>query len=301
MRLTFASTMAVTVLALVGGGLFAKDYLTKEGRLADQLKVVQLQGGFAGFTGMQYTIGPDGSWTSESVFNEKKTPRGKGKLSAKDVAKLAATLEKYDLAGLPEKSGKEPGANPHILTLEFGKQKAALVGQLPPKLDAKNPAGTVDSRFAGIWGGVVGLLNPVPPTKEAGQAKPREEAIKQDRKRIAGTWRVVALEVNGNKAMEEDARKLTVVNGSDGTWTLFSEGKEISKGTSTFDPTKKPKAIDFTPTKGEGKGKQYLGIYELGERTRKLCFAPPGKDRPAEFSSTPGSEYVLVTFEREKP
>src|SRR5262249_50099298 len=86
----------------------------------------------------------------------------------------------------------------------------------------------------------------------AGDAK--DEAIKQDRMQIKGKWRIVALEVDGNKAMGEDARKLTVVNGSDGTWTLFSEDKETSKGTSTFDPTKKPKTIDFTITEGEGKG-----------------------------------------------
>jgi hypothetical protein len=28
---------------------------------------------------------------------------------------------------------------------------------------------------------------------------------------------------------------------------------------------------------GEGKGNLYLGIYELGENTRKLCFAPPAR------------------------
>lgn len=128
----------------------------------------------------------------------------------------------------------------------------------------------------------------------------KDEAIKKDRKQIEGTWRVVALEVNGNKAMEEDAKKLTVVNGSDGTWSLLSEGKEISKGTSTIDPTKKPKTIAFSPTEGEGKGNQYLGIYELGEKTRRMCFAPPGQERPTAFSSTPGSEHILVTFEREK-
>ena len=128
----------------------------------------------------------------------------------------------------------------------------------------------------------------------------KDEAIEKDRKLIEGTWRIVALEVNGNKAMEEDAKKLTVVNGSDGTWSLRSEGNEISKGTSTFDPTNKPKTIDFTPTEGEGKGNQYLGIYEMGENTRKLCFAPPGRERPTQFSSTPGSEHILVTYEREK-
>ena len=63
----------------------------------------------------------------------------------------------------------------------------------------------------------------------------KDEAIKKDRKQIEGTWRVVALEVNGNKAMEEDAKKLMVVNGTDGTWSLHSEGNEVSKGTSTID------------------------------------------------------------------
>jgi len=128
----------------------------------------------------------------------------------------------------------------------------------------------------------------------------KDEAIKKDHKLIEGTWRIVALEVNGNKAGEEDARKLSVVNGSDGTWRLLAEGKEISKGTSTIDPTKKPKTLDFTATEGEGKGNKYLGIYELGEKTRKMCFAPPGKERPTEFTTTPGSEHILVTFEREK-
>lgn len=127
-----------------------------------------------------------------------------------------------------------------------------------------------------------------------------EEAIKKDRKQIEGTWRIVALVVNGNQAMEEDAKMLTVVNGSDGTWSLHAEGKEVTKGTSTFDPTKKPKTIDFTPTEGESKGKLHLGIYELGDKTRKMCFAPSGKDRPTEFASAAGSDHILVTFERVK-
>jgi uncharacterized protein (TIGR03067 family) len=136
------------------------------------------------------------------------------------------------------------------------------------------------------------------PIAAADEAK--DEAIRKDRKIIEGTWRIIALEVNGNKTKEEDARKLTVVNGSDGTWRLRSEVKEISKGTSVFDPTQKPKTIDFTPTEGGGKGNQHLGIYEIGEETRKLCFAPAGRERPTEFSSPAGSGHILVTFERVK-
>ena len=166
MRLTSTILLSVTWLALAGDDLLAQDDITKEGQRTQQLKVVQLQGGFAGFTGVQYTIAPDGSWTSESIFNEKKTPKNKGKLSEKDLAKLRAILAKYDLAKLPAKSGKEPGANPHTITFEYGKKKASLVGQMPPTLDPKNPTGTVESRFAGIWEGVVGLLTPPPSPKE---------------------------------------------------------------------------------------------------------------------------------------
>jgi uncharacterized protein (TIGR03067 family) len=128
----------------------------------------------------------------------------------------------------------------------------------------------------------------------------KEEAVKKYHKQIEGTWRVVALEIDGNKTPDADARKFSVVNGADGTWSLHSEGKEIYKGKSTIDPTKKPQTIDLTPTTGDDKDKLHLGIYELGDKTRKLCVAPTGKDRPTEFASKPGTEHILITFEREK-
>ena len=145
-----------------------------------------------------------------------------------------------------------------------------------------------------------GLLCPVFMFTIATADDAKDEAIKKDRQQIAGTWQIVELVVNGNPAKDEDARKLTVVNGNDGTWSLRSEGKEISRGTSTFDPTVKPKTIDFTPAIGDAKDKLHLGIYELGEDVRKLCFAPAGKDRPTDFTSEPDSGHILVKFERVK-
>jgi uncharacterized protein (TIGR03067 family) len=129
----------------------------------------------------------------------------------------------------------------------------------------------------------------------------QDEAIKRDRQRIEGTWRIVGLEVNGSAVKDEDARRLTVVNKADGTWTLLSEGKKVSSGTSSIDPSKTPKTIDFTPTDGGGQGNRYLGIYELGDKTRRMCFAPPEKSRPTEFKSTQGSEIIVVRFERDEP
>jgi uncharacterized protein (TIGR03067 family) len=128
----------------------------------------------------------------------------------------------------------------------------------------------------------------------------KDNAIKKDRQRIEGTWRVTGLTINGNKSKQEDARKLTVVNDDTGKWRLRSGDMEVSKGTSSFDPTKQPKRIDFTPTTGGATGDLFLGIYQLGKNKRKLCFAPTGKQRPTEFSSTAENHHILVTFERVK-
>ncbi|MCA9173548.1 MAG: TIGR03067 domain-containing protein [Planctomycetales bacterium] len=94
---------------------------------------------------------------------------------------------------------------------------------------------------------------------------------------------------------------IVVVNGDDGSWLIRVDGKEISKGASTFDATKQPKTIDFTPSEGGGKCERHLGIYEIAENTRKLCFAPTGQPRPDKFAAPAGSKRLLVRFERVKP
>jgi uncharacterized protein (TIGR03067 family) len=156
---------------------------------------------------------------------------------------------------------------------------------------------TMTTRFCGFLSCCI-LFAAITPF--AAIADEKDDAIKKDHKLIEGIWRVTSLDVNGDKAKDEDARKLSVINGTDGAWNLRSEGTDLVKGTSTIDPTQNPKTIDFTPTDGDDKGKVFLGIYELGESTRKLCFAPVGSPRPTEFTSLPGSQRVLVAFERDK-
>ncbi len=126
----------------------------------------------------------------------------------------------------------------------------------------------------------------------------REKAQQKDRQQIAGTWQVTSLIVEGRKVEAADTEKMTVVNGTDGTWSIRLDGKEVTKGTSTFDPTKTPKTIDFTPTSKDSTQELHLGIYELGQTSRKICFAPAEKPRPTEFSSTAENGHFLVTFER---
>jgi uncharacterized protein (TIGR03067 family) len=127
-----------------------------------------------------------------------------------------------------------------------------------------------------------------------------DDVITKDRKQIEGTWQVTAMVVNGNPVPDDDARKFTVLNRSDGTWALLADGKEISRGTSSFEPMNKPKTLEFMPSQGVGSGNTYQGIYELAKNTRKMCFAPADRERPTEFASMPGSDHILMTFERVK-
>ena len=143
---------------------------------------------------------------------------------------------------------------------------------------------------------IVGLL--LYHVAAAGDPAPAESLSQSDQKRLEGRWQVVELVVDGKSTAEEDARKLMVVNGADGSWSALHDGSKVSRGTSTLDPTASPKTIDFTPTAGGGTGMMHLGIYELKEKTRRLCFAPAGGTRPTEFASLPGSGHVLVRLER---
>lgn len=153
-----------------------------------------------------------------------------------------------------------------------------------------------------LLGGVVLALRPValadqPQAPSAPDAN-EETRIQADRELYAGTWRVISIEANGNTALNDD--HLTIVeNLVDGTWKLSVDGREVSSGTSTMDPLATPKEIDIEITAGDGAGSVLKGIYEVGEKTRRLCFRGGNGWRPREFSGALGTDSVLVVFERQ--
>jgi uncharacterized protein (TIGR03067 family) len=119
-----------------------------------------------------------------------------------------------------------------------------------------------------------------------------------DRAKLEGTWKLVSYEEDGQAMSAEDVKKVSLtIKGDKFTLKLPEETVE---GSSKRDATKKPKETDSTPAEGRFAGKTLLGIYELSDDTYKACFAPPGKDRPKEFSSKRGSGHILFVFTREK-
>src|SRR5262249_51399603 len=100
--------------------------------------------------------------------------------------------------------------------------------------------------------------------------------------------------------MPEEMRKemKRVCKGDEVTVTM--EGQMFLKAKIAINPASKPKTIDYEMTDGPTKGKKQLGIYELDGDTFKACFAAPGDDRPADFTSKAGDRRTLSVWKRQK-
>jgi uncharacterized protein (TIGR03067 family) len=125
------------------------------------------------------------------------------------------------------------------------------------------------------------------------------EAIKKEMANLEGEWSMVSGERDGQALPEElvkGARRVAKA----GETTVTVGGQQFLKAKFTVDPSKKPKAIDYTLSDGPNKGKTQLGIYELDGDTVKFCFAAPGKDRPKEFKTVADSGLTLSVWKRDR-
>lgn len=126
-----------------------------------------------------------------------------------------------------------------------------------------------------------------------------EKNADKELKKYTGSWLAVAVEHDGTKAPEEEVKKVKLT--VDGEKYIFHVRDMVIEGTHKLDPTKKPKQIDAVRSKGPDAGKTLKGIYELDDKTFKVCFGAAGKDRPTEFATKEGDGRRLLTFERKKP
>ena len=106
-------------------------FLTDDGKLTNTLTLKDGQGGFVGTTGSIWTVRPDGSWDRKRFINARiDKPDQQGKLTAEQLQALANVLAHAQIHKLPAQLGKLRGANPHVVTLTWGKRKC--VWTLPP-------------------------------------------------------------------------------------------------------------------------------------------------------------------------
>ena len=120
-------------------------------------------------------------------------------------------------------------------------------------------------------------------------------ASKTDLDRFQGTWNLVSATKDGNVLPQEKVKQTTIVfKGDTFHFPGSAEYATSKEGTVKLDETKAPKEMDAISADKE----VMLGIYVLQEYGYKVCFAPAGKPRPTQFTSAPGSGYILQSWER---
>jgi uncharacterized protein (TIGR03067 family) len=118
---------------------------------------------------------------------------------------------------------------------------------------------------------------------------------------LAGLWTCVSATRDGKPVPEETVQQLRLTMTREGGYKTERGKQVLFDSTYKIDPGRKPKHIDLIGTEGENAGKAAQGIYMLEGDTLTICYTMPGKVRPAEFASGPGSEATLSVWKRSKP
>src|SRR5690349_15928285 len=114
-------------------------------------------------------------------------------------------------------------------------------------------------------------------------AADKEEAAKEDLKKMTGTWTMVSGAEDGKQLPKKTVKAAMLrIKGEEHTVKV---GDDTMKGTHKLDPTKKPRTIDVQDTEGPSKDKTLRGIYQFKDDEFSVCFAAPGKERPSEFTT----------------
>ncbi len=126
---------------------------------------------------------------------------------------------------------------------------------------------------------------------------PKEDTTKKDQERLQGTWKVVAIEVNGKKIAAKEIEKEIgefkwVIIADKITWTDKRKNEFLCK----LDGSKEPKQIDLTFP--ERKTETTEGVYQLDGDDLKICIGKTA--RPTDFTAKAGSRHYLYVLKREK-
>ena len=124
------------------------------------------------------------------------------------------------------------------------------------------------------------------------------DAIAEEIKSLQGTWKQIGYEKDGvAEPFDEQGWEPQLTITGDKFVVSLANGRIPFEGTYKLNPTRQPKAIDWTDAIGEHAGKTSLAIYSLEGDKFVFCVAAPGRERPVELRTRPGQ--VLRVNRRE--
>jgi uncharacterized protein (TIGR03067 family) len=126
-------------------------------------------------------------------------------------------------------------------------------------------------------------------------AQPPDSRGRKELAKLQGTW-TVAEAVRDGKA--DDAAKGNTVTIEGDRFTTRAGSEVLREGTLKLDPTKSPKTVNATYTRGPNQGKTALGVYRVEGDTWTLFYSVPGKPRPTSILPTSGQGQLRLVLRR---
>lgn len=120
--------------------------------------------------------------------------------------------------------------------------------------------------------------------------------MSKDLETLQGSWRVTALEVNGQTVPVDTLGSAGIVIDG-GRFISTGMGNEY-EGTFEVDAKSRPRNLTMKFDTGPEKGNTNLAIYEIKGDNWKLCIATQGTVRPSRFGTKPGDGFVFETLTR---
>jgi len=117
-----------------------------------------------------------------------------------------------------------------------------------------------------------------------------EKPVTNDLTKLDGVWAVVSYEFDGGRLAEDQIAtypRLVIKNGTY-RWTTSQVASPMK-----IDQAKMPKQVDYTL-----QGQIYPGIYEVTGDIFRDCIAPPGRERPLDFTVPRGSGRMYFVYRR---
>ncbi len=107
---------------------YNNSFLTEDDHLTAELEFRDGQMGFAGISGISWTIFPNGNCQATRFLNNTVSPPHQtGKLEQQDLVTLSNILFAQNFVDLPSEIPSEPTLNPHRLTIRLGEKSSTLV------------------------------------------------------------------------------------------------------------------------------------------------------------------------------
>lgn len=131
-----------------------------------------------------------------------------------------------------------------------------------------------------------------------GVSAAQDDAAKKELAKFAGSWRLVAIEIDGKRnELQEANQTVYVLKGKEATY-LDKAGKSHEWATLTIDPKTTPRIVDLEIKE---KKLKWEGIYKVEGDDAWICAnisAEGTKERPAEFSTANKFGHVIMFFKK---